>query len=71
MADNLDGPSGRYGSTPHDGPAEGMAIAPHFEKMRRDYYRFMGWDARGRPLRKTLQELGLGNVAADLWGANG
>jgi aldehyde:ferredoxin oxidoreductase len=33
-----------------------------------DYYRLMGWDAKtGKPLRRTLSDLGLEDVAADLW----
>ena len=62
----LDGPSERYGSTPVDGPAEGMSIQPHWEKMVGDYYERIGWDRKGVPTRETLDALGLGSVADDL-----
>ncbi|NQU97339.1 MAG: hypothetical protein HQ548_06820, partial [Chloroflexi bacterium] len=39
----------------------------HFEKMLQDYYGMMGWDEGGRPLRETLDGLGLENVTVDLW----
>lgn len=56
-------PSARYCSTPTDGPAEGKGMQPHFADMRRTYWRYMGWDEQsGRPLEKTLRELGLQNV---------
>ncbi len=61
-------PSPRYGSTPTDGPAEGKAILPHFDKMLRDYYRLMGWDESGKPLPETLADLQLEGVSTDLWG---
>jgi len=60
-------PSERYGSTPTDGPASGKSIMVHFEGMLQDYYRMMGWDETGRPLRETLEDLGLEDVAAGLW----
>jgi aldehyde:ferredoxin oxidoreductase len=53
-------PSARYGSTPVDGPAQGLSIAPHWEDIRRNYYKLMGWDeTSGLPLEKTVKELGL------------
>ena len=66
---DLERPSARYGSTPKDGPASGKDIMVHFDKMLEDYYRLMGWDENGRPLPETLEGLGLGDVAADLWPA--
>jgi aldehyde:ferredoxin oxidoreductase len=34
-----------------------------------DYYKLMGWDPKtGKPFRRTLFELGLDDVATDLWG---
>jgi aldehyde:ferredoxin oxidoreductase len=37
--------------------------------MLYDYYNLMGWDLKtGKPYRKTLEDLGLEDVARDLWG---
>ncbi len=64
----LDRPSSRYGSTPVDGPSKGQNIMVHWDKMLRNYYRLMGWDEEtGKPLPKTLQNLGLEHVVKDLW----
>jgi len=64
----LDRPSPRYGSTPVDGPAQGVSIMPHWDRMVHDYYEQMGWDREsGRPLPETLRDLGLDDVANDLW----
>ncbi|MBF8267043.1 MAG: hypothetical protein HW388_551 [Dehalococcoidia bacterium] len=64
----LDRPSPRYGSTPVDGPAQGVGIMPHWDQMVRDYYQQMGWDVEtSRPLPETLRSLGLEGVVADLW----
>ncbi|MBC7238027.1 MAG: hypothetical protein H5T69_19460, partial [Chloroflexi bacterium] len=49
-----------------DGPAEGISIQPHWETMVQEYYRRIGWDARGWPTRETLEEMDLGYVADDL-----
>lgn len=69
LTSELEYPSKRYGSTPVDGPAAGKSIAPHWDDMRASYYRLMGWDLEtGRPLPETLEALGLGDVAAELWG---
>ena len=63
----LDYPSARYGSTPTDGPAQGIAIAPEWQGMLERYYRAMGWDTqRGSPLPDTLRRLGLDAVINDL-----
>jgi aldehyde:ferredoxin oxidoreductase len=63
----LEAPSPRYASTPVDGPAQGKAIAPHFEWMKRFYFRLMGWEpATGKPLPDTLKSLGLEKLVADL-----
>jgi aldehyde:ferredoxin oxidoreductase len=65
---DLEYPSKRYRSTPVDGPVAGKGIDPHWEEMRADYYRWMGWDlASGRPLAETLESLGIPEVARDLW----
>ena len=62
-----DRPSVRYGSTPVDGPAEGISILPHWEVMLRNYYGLLGWDPEtGIPLPSTLKGLGLGEVSEDL-----
>jgi aldehyde:ferredoxin oxidoreductase len=51
-----------------DGGSAGYV--PDFEGMLLAYYEARGWDARtGRPKREKLLELGLEDVAADLWGA--
>lgn len=65
----LEHPSVRYGSTPVDGPTKGLAISEHWERMRAEYYRLLGWDMEsGRPLPATLESLELPEVAAELWG---
>ena len=58
----------RYVAEPLDeGGAKGSAI--NIKPMVREYYELMGWDHKtGKPFRKTLEELGLENVARDLWG---
>ena len=65
---DLDRPSPRYGSVPTDGPAKGKDISPHFAKMVKMYYKLMGWDDEGRPLPDTLKNLGIEEIAVDLWG---
>ena len=65
---DLEQPSPRWSSTPVDGPAKGISIAPHWEGMLDNYYRLMGWDRQtGKPLPETLKALGLDSVVADLW----
>lgn len=62
----LEAPSTRYSSTPVDGPAKGKSIAEHFDRMKRNYWRAMGWDAEiGRPLPETLKGLGLEGYLLD------
>jgi len=62
-----DRPSVRYGSTPVDGPTEGISILPHWEAMLRNYYELLGWDPEaGIPLPATLDDLGIGHVSKDL-----
>lgn len=61
-------PSARYGSTPLDGPAQGIAIMPHWEQMRRRFYELLGWDREtGKPLPETLCQYGLDEAAKALW----
>jgi len=54
---------------PPDGGAKGRSIAPYLEGMVREYNQFMDWDwETGRPSRSKLEQLGLDDVAKDLWG---
>lgn len=65
---DLDAPSPRYGSTPTGGPAKGQGIMPHWDSMRRDYYKQMGWDEdKGIPSPDTLKAFDLERVIEDLW----
>ena len=60
LTKEMEAPSVRYGSTPTDGPAEGKAIMPQWDALRRNYYKQMGWDPEtGKPLPETLRKLGL------------
>jgi aldehyde:ferredoxin oxidoreductase len=64
----LDAPSARYGSTPHDGIAAGRGIVAHWDEMLRNYYQLMGWDEKtGKPLPETLSNLGLDFVIPQIW----
>jgi len=52
--------SPRLGEPPSDGPGKGQSLAPSFERIKRGYYKAMGWDERtGFPLPDTLRGLGL------------
>jgi len=63
-------PSPRYGGVPVDGPAKGVDAGPVWEQMRDVYYDRLQWDrASGRPYAARLRELGLEDVARDLWDA--
>lgn len=67
ISPELDAPSPRYGSTLPDGLAAGKGILPHWDMMRRNYYKNMGWDEKtGKPLPETLKELGLNFVIPQL-----
>ena len=67
LTKEMEAPSIRYGSTPVDGPAQGRAIMPQWEALRRSYYAGMGWDPEtGKPLPETLKSLGLESLIADL-----
>ncbi len=51
------------------GVARGHRITKEMhDKLLDDYYRERGWDGEGRPTREKLLELGLEDVARDLWG---
>lgn len=64
---DMEVPSIRYGSTPIDGPAIGIGIMKHWNVIREIYYRLMGWDPEtGRPLPKTLRDLGVEDLISDL-----
>ena len=58
--------SPRLLQAPINGAAEGISIAPEFEKMIDIYYDMMGWDPDGKPLPKTLKKLGLKDVYKEL-----
>jgi aldehyde:ferredoxin oxidoreductase len=67
MTKEIEAPSTRYASVPVDGPHAGKDIMPHWEVMRSNYYKCMGWDPEtGKPLPETLEALGLGDLVADL-----
>ncbi|HEU0167118.1 MAG TPA: aldehyde ferredoxin oxidoreductase C-terminal domain-containing protein [Chloroflexota bacterium] len=61
-------PSKRYSAPPLDGPAAGVDAMPVWEQMRDIYYDRLGWDrATGKPFDWKLRELGLEDVARELW----
>jgi aldehyde:ferredoxin oxidoreductase len=61
-------PSFRYGSTPTYGPAKGKSILDHWQQMRSDFYRRMGWDQKtGTPLPETLRSCGLDDIISDMY----
>jgi aldehyde:ferredoxin oxidoreductase len=67
LTKEMEGPSERYGSTPVDGPAKGISIGVHWDRIRDNYYEQMGWDVgTGKPLPETLKKLGLGQLVKDL-----
>jgi aldehyde:ferredoxin oxidoreductase len=60
-------PSRRYGSVPVDGPTEGRDIMAKWPWMVENYHKLMGWDSKtGKPLPKTLENLGLEDCIKDL-----
>ncbi len=63
----LDRPSPRYGSMPDSGEGKGKSLENVWDKMLDNYYAGMGWDNDGKPFAQTLEKLGLGYVAKDLW----
>ncbi len=65
---DMDAPSPRYGSTPIDGPFQGISIEPVWRQTVDRYYELMGWDVRtGKPLPETLKRFNLVYVTKDLW----
>jgi len=72
LTPDLEKPSVRYGSTPHDGPAKGQAVGAQWDKMVQTWYDEVGYDRKtGKPLPKTLKALGLDALSKELWGAKG
>ena len=70
LTPDLEYPSKRYGSTPHNGPAKGQAIGAQWETMVDTWYAEVGYDRKtGKPLPKTLKSLGLDWLAKELWGS--
>src|SRR5215475_4883636 len=60
LTPDLEKPSTRYGSTPHDGPAKGQAVGAQWDKMVQTWYDEVGYDRKtGKPLPRTLKTLGL------------
>ncbi len=56
---DFDNPPRFYEPLP-SGPYKGMkADREMVERMKREYFKVMGWDERGIPTRETLQKLGL------------
>lgn len=69
LGPELEKPSPRYGSTPHDGPAKGQAVSEQWDKMVDVWYAKVGYDRKtGKPLPQTLRDLGLDWLVKDLWG---
>jgi aldehyde:ferredoxin oxidoreductase len=59
-------PDRALGRPPLDrGPLVGITI--DLETLTREYFAAQGWDEDGRPTDATLQELGLGAVAREVW----
>ena len=72
LTPDLEMPSTRYGSTPHDGPAKGQAVGAQWDKMVQTWYDEVGYDRKtGKPLPKTLKALGLDALSKELWGSKG
>ena len=69
LTPDLEFPSKRYGSTPHDGPAKGQAVSAQWDTMVQTWYDQVGYDRKtGKPLPRTLKDLGLDWLAKELWG---
>ncbi|MFC1871840.1 aldehyde ferredoxin oxidoreductase family protein [Chloroflexota bacterium] len=57
----------RFLEAPTAGLAKGKAFGDHMVEMVEEFYRLEGWDpATGRPLPKTIKQLGLEKVAKGL-----
>ncbi|MFC2059188.1 aldehyde ferredoxin oxidoreductase family protein [Chloroflexota bacterium] len=67
ISTKIERPSPRWGSIPADSIAIGVDPMADWDKMLENYYELMGWDKKtGIPLPKTLDDLGLSHVMADL-----
>jgi aldehyde:ferredoxin oxidoreductase len=61
-------PSPRMLAPPRDGPAQGVTMKQAYKGLLSAYYSFMGWDERtGKPLKSTLENLGLGYCYKDIY----
>jgi aldehyde:ferredoxin oxidoreductase len=70
LGPEVEKPSKRYGSTPHDGPAKGQAVSAQWDNMIDIWYSGVGYDRKtGKPLPQTLKDLGLDWLSKDLWGS--
>jgi aldehyde:ferredoxin oxidoreductase len=58
----------RMGKEPlQDGKPKGHVVPrADFEKMLSEYYKLWGWDDQGRPTKKALDEVGLGDIVKKL-----
>ncbi|MCZ6474073.1 MAG: hypothetical protein O6934_11595 [SAR324 cluster bacterium] len=66
----LEKPSLRYGSQPHNGPAKDNSVADNWDRMIKTWYDIVDYDQKtGRPKRKLLKQLGMKQVERELWGA--
>ncbi len=60
--------SPRMVSEPPQGRGKGKLMAPYVRGMVMEVYRLMGWDEKtGKPWRSTLREVGLEDIADDVW----
>ncbi|MEE9610537.1 MAG: aldehyde ferredoxin oxidoreductase family protein [Desulfatiglandales bacterium] len=61
--------SERLLTAPTEGAAKGISTRQVLKGMIHEYYQVMGWDQKtGKPLRRTLQRLGLQKEIKDMWG---
>ncbi len=59
----------RFLGTPPKGPGKDKDVRKHVKLMVKEYYRLMGWNEKiGKPLRYTLERLGLHFAIKDLYG---
>ena len=69
LTTEIEEPSTRYISNPHDGGAADSHPGEAWPIMKRNYYRTMGWDEHsGMPLPETLRELELEELIPDFEG---
>ena len=59
----------RFLEPPPKGPGKDKDVRKHIKWMVKEYYRLMGWSEKtGKPLRSTLERLGLDFAIKDLYG---